>query len=313
MKPYQDYTGRLIDEGHDNQEIMRRLLEPENIGHSGLPMKLWAKIDRYRIALDLSKNASNAPWVVKFNQENPLALFLLEAPEMIALRQTLQNPAMDLLLGHSKARSIIDQAGLTRFSDLLFPTEKTACLKSLGIVSEKGQWSEERFQKVIRHIGEAEALNIMPNFALLRLWANDMLDLAGKWHKQEIPFDWVLDIHIRDPLASIHRQQARRFAALFLCRHYSDKTEPIKDTIRAKDIRHIEKCSQWLCPPERSALRHLELVATAVTINDKINWKRFKTIADFINRHINKAPDPELLNDYLECRVGFDGKGRYQI
>ncbi len=311
MKPYQDYIGQLIDWGLSNQKIMRCLLRAAADKHIALPVELWAKIDRYRIGLDLSKNKPDTSWVAKFNQENPLTLFVMEAPEIIALRQTLKNPAMDLRLSHSKVRAGIEQTGLTSFADLLFPSEKTDCIKSLGIVSKTGRWSEERFQKIIRLIGEAEAQNMTPNFALLRLWANDMLDLSGKWRKQVLPFDWVLDIHIRDPLASIHRQQARRLAALFLCRHYSDKIEPIKDTIRAKDIRHIEKCSQWLCPPERSALRHLELISATVTINEKIDWQRFKTIADFINRHINKTPDPELLSDYLECHVNFEGKGRY--
>ena len=330
MTRYQEYIGRLIDQGWRNCVIARRVLRAAMAGKVGIPDRLYAICDRVVMFTNMPRSAAARRTAeAEFDAMEPTELFQSEEPRTTRVfRDLLQSPAVDIDLDPDRLRMAMAAMGL-EFLDRLFPSDKSQALREIGIFTERGGWSEEIFQKFLYLMRQAENRQIKPGIEDMRLWTNDLVDLDYRLLRRTLPFNWMLR---NDDLSPLQYDHIRRIAGLMLKRRPRDRAGEIAETIAAKDIRHIEKVCRWFFPEDvRHTLKSLDglvamvraLPGTPPTIIDfeafgnwsnesNTKWTALKKATEFVNRHIDKSPDFELLSDYMNGIVNFAGRGKYR-
>ena len=257
----------------------------------------------------------------EFDAMAPTALFLADEESVTqGFREALQSPALDIDLDPDRFRETTAAMGLD-FLDRLFLSDKSRAMAELGILDDQGKWREEVFQKFLHLLQEAEKRKINPSIEAMRLWTNDLVDLDGRLRRRALPFDWMLR---DDRLSNSQRDEARAIASLMLKRRPRDKVHGIGDAIAAKDIRYIEQVCRWFTPHDaRHEVQNLDGLAVMVqtgacgpapiiNLEQPVDRKKLAKAIAFVNRHIRKSPDYELLCDYMKGYVGLSGRGMYR-
>ena len=195
--------------------------------------------------------------------------------------------------------------------DDCFGSGKRQHLQYLNVLTENFQWSEAGFQHMIYILRKVLRRKLAPNAEIFRLWVNDLANMKGNLTANKLPFDWLL---CNDLLSGHQKNQARELANLILSAK-AKKPVRIEGFISRIQANKINRVLAWfyadpLMRDRNNYLMKLSLIASS--IDHKFDWQRMEKGINFVIHHLKKPPDYELLKDYLEGRVDFEGRGEYQ-
>jgi hypothetical protein len=113
--------------------------------------------------------------------------------------------------------------------------------------------------------------------------------------------------------ACIHR--AKRLASIALSGGILGQPVSIEDTITPEQIQQLRHVGQWLHGADGlknwSALYWLGLLSSSATRG--FDWENWKQICGFIYDKTDTTPNPDLIKDWQDGIVTFEGKGRHQV
>ncbi len=310
MRPYVEFVGRLIDMGNSNTQIAYAILKADDAGKITIPFKVWAVCDRFRIMENSGSRVSRKALRDQFNANSPVTFFV-EPKWVRQFRHILQSE--DRSFTTLEKRSTLQRKVLEKLPQIddWFGSGKRQNLQNLNILTDKFTWSEVGFQHMIGVLKKASRRKINPHAETFRLWVNGMADMDGTLRKRELPFDWML---CADHLSSIHRNDARKIAGIILS-EINERPIQIKGTITATQVRQINKVMAWFHDPiQREKLQYLVGLSWLVSATGYFaNWDRIEKAIVFAVHQQKKPPDFDLLKDYMQGLVDFDGRGEYRL
>ena len=299
----------LVDKGKSNSEIVDFILQADEKGIIKIPFKIWAICDRVKIARTQMSFMWHADGERIFNN-NPQSMFFDEPKWVRQFRHVLQTEDRSFVT--FKKRPAWQSKILTQIPQLddWFGSGKRTILQDLNILDQHHQWSEVGFQHMIYVYRKALRKKCEPNGEIFRLWVNGLADMEGNLKGKVFSFDWLL---CNDLLAPEQKHNARKISELILSIQ-AQKPIKIDQTITAAQVKIIDQVLAWFLPDPliRDRNRYLLKLTLLISGNPDINWNRMEKSIKFGCHHLKKTPDFELLKDYLNGEVDFEGRGKFQ-
>jgi len=300
---YSEHLAQLIDKGADSKELAAAILEADRNGMDVPTHPLW-QADRLGLVLaDIP--TEKHPEIVAAMDAKGLNWF---PPDNVAsvIRQMLKD--QNYGLGEVEANAWLETQGSPSFKrqvkGFFGNRNKARTLRDIGILEENWQWSETGFQHMQAYIKEARKEMLEPSLERLR-W-----ELYSRHRSEEpIPFAWTLQ---SDFLPARATNQARRAASVALSGVLFGEKVEVGETLSPEQYQTLRKVGAWLLGAQamqrQPALSWLGFLAC----QNGINWRNWEQACSFIGDKLDQTPDPELLVDWQDGVVTFEGTGRYQ-
>ena len=306
---YAHFVAAKIDQGKTNSQILKAVLKADQKGKIRIPFKKWQLLDRARLMLETSASRDRKIMQNGFDEESS-HLFFNEPKWVKQFRHTLQTE--DRSFTTLKKRPVWQTKVLTQIPQLddWFGSGKRTHLQNLNVLDQHYQWSEAGFQHMIFVLRKALRKKCRPNAEMFRLWVNDLANMDGHLKAKTLSFDWLL---CNDLLTPHQKHQARKLANLILTTK-ANKSTKIDQTITASQAKIVDQVLAWFLedPLIRNRRQYLTKLSLVVYGKAEFNWKHFARGIEFACHHIKQPPDFELLKDYLDGEVDFEGKGKFQ-
>ncbi|PCH75116.1 MAG: hypothetical protein COC12_01845 [Rhodobacteraceae bacterium] len=300
---YSEHLAQLIDDGADGAELAAAILEADRDGMEVPTHPLW-QADRLGLVLaDMS--AKKHREMVAALDDKGLNWF---PPDNVAsvIRQMLKD--QNYGLGEVEANAWLETQGSPSFKrqikGFFGDRNKAQTLRDIGILDENWQWSETGFQRMQAYIKEARKETLEPSLERLR-WE------LHQHHRDEeaIPFAWTL-MNDQQPATAIHR--ARRAASVALSGGMLGEPVEVGDTLSPDQYQTLRRVGAWLLGAQaierQPALAWLGFLARQTGIN----WRNWEQVCSFVYDKLDQTPEPELISDWQDGVVTFEGTGRYQ-
>ncbi|MBV1864920.1 MAG: SEC-C domain-containing protein [Rhodobacteraceae bacterium] len=181
---------------------------------------------------------------------------------------------------------------------------KAQTLQDLGLLDENWQWSEVGFQREQALLRDVRGKEISPSLEWLR-W-----ELHCRHHRKDpFPLSWAL---MNDFMSEPILYRARRLASVALSGGLLGEKIEIGETITPEQFSMLRKLGAWIHTKpayhEEQNLWWLGFIAK----QDNLSWKNWEQICSFVYGKLDQTPDYELLQDWKDGVVTFEGRGRHQ-
>jgi hypothetical protein len=299
---YNERLADLIDGDAQNDEIATAVLAmvAEGLDVPTIPLCLAARLQTIRQLMPAtSRDMTSATY-------NDMALNWY-APD--AALQTMRQLFQDQRYGLSESEFDAwlqgqGQPGVLRQITASFgQRSKWQTLRDLGLLDESGQWSEQGFlrqQAMVRQLTEEGG-----DLGLERLrWA------LHRTHHPDAPvrLAWAL---LNDLLPAQTLRHAKRMASIALSGGVLGDKVTVGDTITPEQYGVLRKVGAWICDDpgiyaKSDDLRWLGRLAR------NPNWENWTQICSFVSDKLDQEPEPDLLYDWIDGLVTFEGLGRFQ-
>lgn len=303
---YAGYSGRianLIDKGANDIAVAEAVLAADRDGLDTPTFQLW-RADRVRLTLETLPERFHDE--VRRNLERRNIDWFPPDNVASALRRLLKDQHYGL--SEDELDAWVTEEGqpstLRQMRSLLGDGGKARHLRDLGLLDADWRWSEVGFQRHQAYLREAQALDQDLSFELIR-W-----ELHQRHHTDEpVPFEWaLLDASLNT--TAVHR--ARRAASIALSGGLLGEAVEVGDTSTQTELTTLRKIGAWIHGAHQierwPALKWLALFGE----QDRLNWENWRQICSFVADKLNQPPEPELIRDWLDGVVTFEGQGRHR-
>lgn len=304
-QPYIDMLAAMIDDDASQLQICQAIVDQEKQGFD-IPTFPLFRAYRTQFALQIFPDIPQDDFERDLERTD-INWFPADGA-MTAIRKLLKN--QNYGLGEDELKAWLEDKGQPSTSRQLQAffgnRSKTKTLTDLGILDEKGQWSEvgfQRFQKVTNQANESSQPRSLEwlRYELWRQYRNDT----------PVPFEWLL---LDDKLADLEVHKAKRLASIGLSGGPIGEQVEVGDTINAEQFDILRKLSGWLYgQPTIKETPGLRWLGEMAKIADReFNWNAWSQVCAFVHDKNNQPPRPELIKDWQNGLVTFEGQGRYQ-
>lgn len=281
-RDYNEYVGRLIDQGWRPAVIARKLCHADAVGKVVMPLSVLTRLE-HDFNLGILKqgktHALQREVEAVIDQKDPLSIFLNEDNTISAFRSCLKN-------GNNTSISSSNMRNLTGFQvsflsrvfrfpwssayqdfGLIIAKRKAPMYQLRGELSKSMKWSEENFQRftnIVRAmVFERDYGNISSR--KIKLFMHRYIDLKRQFLTRKIPFDLVF---CSESATAAEKRNARNFVRSVLRCKYHGKVPRMGKIIATKDVRYIQKLAT-LSPDTLCDFPSFSLSAQPTYIADK--------------------------------------------
>lgn len=303
---YESYSQRiaeLCDQGADSLAIAKAVLR---CAQTGLPVPTKPLCMAARLMWEQEQAGNyHDPLEARLNEET-LDWF---PPDRVT--QTLRQLFQDRHYGESEVELdawLADNgrpSTLRQLRSFFGRQSKLKILREFGLLDEQGQWSEVGFQRQQVLACEAQAKNISPSMEWMR-WELHRRHRAD----QSVPLAWAF---MDDRLSEVVCQRTRRLASVALSGGLLGTPVTVGETITPEQYQTLRQLGAWLTNDpatyaEQDDLSWLGCLAR----QQNVNWQNWEQICSFVHDKLDQPPNLDLIKDWQEGVVTFEGHGRYQ-
>jgi hypothetical protein len=302
---YNEFVAELTDKNTTLLDMTKAIVKASKDGLTVPTFPLW-KADRIQMIIKTNPNIPKSELENELSEANTNWF----SPDSIAttMREILKD--QNYGLGEEEVNAWLNDQGepsiRRQLRSFFGHRNKAQTLRDLSVLDKNWQWSEVGFQRFQEILKELKTLENNPNLCLMR-WK-----LFQRYHEGEpIPFEWTL-MNDRLNIVEIHR--AQRIASIALSGGMlSDKIE-VDQTLTTEQYDILRKVGAWLHGQPKidqwPSLKWLGLIARVA--DQHFNWENWIQICSFVFDKLNRIPEPELIQDWQEGIVTFEGRGRFQ-
>ena len=301
--PFTEQIATLIDEQSSSREIAQAVLGMADKNVAVPPRALW-QADRIRLMFEMVPDTLHGKVEAQVTAKE--IMWLPMDAVGLALRRLLRDRAfglnandLDAFLEREASPGLLQQ-----MKGFFGRGEKVRILRDLGMLDERGAWSELGFQRQQAVIAELRMTGRHPSLELLR-W-----ELHHR-HRPDatVPFIWaLLDDNL--PPGVLHR--ARRLASVALSGGMLGDKVTVGGTITPAQLRHLQTIAGWIYEPLNARRFHALEWLGELAAERYLDWERWTQICSFVADKRGQTPERELIRDWLDGLVTFEGEGRYR-